>query len=260
MGRLANKRCVVTGGASGLGLGIATRFMEEGASVLITDINEAAGADEAKRIGAAFAPQDVSNEKRWDEVMALAESRLGGVDVLVNNAGLGIVGEKDTLETVSLADWRRLFSINVDGVFMGCRAALGPMRRAGGGSIINMSSVASLVVTPFIIGYGAGKAAVEHLSRSVALHCAQRGDKIRCNSIHPGQIKTPMHDSLVEGTAKNAGISEADSRAGYLKMIPIGEFGTPLDIANAALYLASDESRHVTGTRMVVDGGMQLIG
>ncbi len=258
-GRLHGKRAVVTGGAKGIGFAIARRFIEEGGSVLLTDIDSDAGERAANEIGAAFLLQDVSKEEDWRNLIAKTGERLSGLDILVNNAGIGDVSGKDSPETTSLEDWRRTFMINSEGVFLGCREAIPLMAQGGGGSIINLSSIAALVPTPFITAYGASKAAVLQLSRSIALHCAQHGYKIRCNTIHPGQIRTPMHDKLMADTSKLASAAFEDVRAEYLSRIPLGEFGDPIDIANATLFLASDEARHITGAQLVVDGGMQLI-
>ncbi len=256
MGRLSGKKCIVTGGASGLGRAIAEQFLREGASVLITDINAGTGQETAGLIGAGFAAQDVTDEARWPEIVRQCEDEFGRLDVLVNNAGLAETGEGLSPEDSSLEAWRRMFRVNVEGVFMGCRAAIPAMRRAGGGSIVNLSSVASLVPTPFFTAYGASKAAVAHLSTSVALHGAP--DKIRCNSVHPGQIQTDMHNALVADAAAKAGAPLDAVEADFASRIPLGAFQQAGDIASMVLFLASDESAQITGTQMVVDGGMQL--
>ncbi len=254
--RLNNKSCIVTGGARGLGRAIAEAFIKEGALVLITDIDEKAGVKTAQEIGAKFAVQDVSDEDRWPEIVKLCLDEFGGLDVLVNNAGLAQTGEGLSPEDSTLASWRRMFSINVEGVFLGCKATLPALRKQGGGSIINMSSVASLVPTPFFTAYGASKAAVTHLSTSVALHGAP--DKIRCNSVHPGQIQTDMHNDIVKDAATKAGAPLDVVEADFASRIPMGTFQQASDIANTVVFLASDDSAHITGTQMVVDGGMQL--
>ena len=254
--RLKNKSCIVTGGARGLGRAIAQAFINAGASVLITDIDAAAGAKTAREIGATFAVQDVTDENRWPEIVGLCQSEFGGLDVLVNNAGLAQTGEGLSPEDSQLGSWRTMFKVNVEGVFMGCKVALPAMRKQGGGSIINMASVASLVPTPFFTAYGASKAAVTHLSTSVALHGA--ADNIRCNSVHPGQIQTDMHNDIVKDAATKAGAPLADVEADFASRIPMGSFQQAVDVANTVLFLASDDSAHITGTQMVVDGGMQL--
>ncbi len=254
--RLKNKRCLITGGAHGLGKAMATAFIEAGASVLITDIDEAAGTQTASQIGAVFATQNVTDEQRWPEIVQICQDEFGGLDVLVNNAGLAETGEGLSPEDSSLDAWRRMFSVNVEGVFLGCRAALPAMRQAGGGSIINLSSLAALVPTPFFTAYGASKAAVTHLSTSVAMHGAP--DNIRCNSVHPGQIQTSMHRDLIADAVAKSGAPPEAVEADFASRIPMGAFQQAGDIASMALFLASDESAQITGTQMVVDGGMQL--
>lgn len=255
--RLSGKCAIVTGAASGLGRGIAHRFVEEGANVIITDINEAAGTEVAAAISARFVPQDVTVETHWIDLFAQLAKDGIRVDILVNNAGFADAGLGIPLEDVDIVASRRVFEVNVHGTLMGCKHAIRNMKSRGG-SIINMSSVGALVPVPFIAAYGAAKAAVRHLSQSVALYCAEQGYAIRCNSIHPGQIRTPMHDQLVAATADSLNISATEAEAGFRSRIPMGEFGQVEDVAAAALYLASDESHHVTGDRMLVDGGMML--
>lgn len=257
-GRVAGKVAIVTGGASGLGAAIAAMLVREGARVTITDVQVEAGKKLAEKLGCRFLGQDVSCEKRWSEVIETVEDEDGALHILVNNAGVGDAVDKATPEDTELADWQRIHRINVEGVFLGCKAAIPAMKRAGGGSIINMSSIAALVSTPFLTAYGASKAAVLQFSKSVAKHCAETGTRIRCNTVHPGQIRTPMHDALVKETAAKYGITEEQAVAQFLSLIPMGEFGDPDDIAYAVLFLASDESKHITGTQIVVDGGMQV--
>lgn len=258
MGRVAGKTAIVTGAASGLGRATAAMLVHEGASVTITDINREGGQEAAAEIGARFISQDVTDEAGWGALMAEVSGQGGGLDILVNNAGIGEgLGASDP-EATTLEDWNRVMTVNAGGVFLGCKHAIPVMRDSGGGAIVNLSSVAALVATPFITAYGASKAAVRQLTMSVALHYAQRGYGIRCNSIHPGQIRTPMHDGLCDDIATQAGVSADDIRAELLKKIPLGEFGQADDVAHAVLYLASDDARHVTGEQLVVDGGMNL--
>lgn len=258
MARVAGKTAIVTGGASGLGKAIAHLLAAEGANVLVTDVQEAAGLAVAQEIGGAFLVQDVSDEARWSEVVAEAERRFGGLDILVNNAGVGDGLDAANPENTPLEQWRRIHCINGEGVFLGCKAAIPAMRRAGGGSIVNISSIAALVGTPFLTAYGASKAAVRQLTMSVALHCAQDGSRIRCNSVHPGQIRTPMLENLFKEAARQSNASQEAVEAQFRSRIPMGEFGAPEDIAYGVLYLASDEARHVTGAQLVIDGGMQI--
>lgn len=254
MDRVAGKVAIVTGGASGLGAAIAERLQREGALVVITDI--ATPANPIK--GVDYHRQDVSDEAGWIKLVATIEKNYRRLDILVNNAGTaGDLGDTNP-EATPLDDWQKIFKVNAQGVFLGCKHVMGAMQRSGGGSIINMSSIAALVPTPFITAYGASKAAVMHLTRSVALHCAEHGYHIRCNSVHPGQVHTPMLDRLFETTALGANTDKETIMAAFLQKIPMGVFQQALDIANAVLFLASDESRYITGTQIVVDGGMTL--
>jgi len=258
MGRVSGKVAIITGAAQGLGAAIATRLAQEGAQVVLTDLNQLAGQASAAAIGGLFMQQDVSSESGWQELVLRVEQQFGRLDVLVNNAGLAeSAGARDP-ETAELEDWRRIHRVNVEGVFLGCKHAIPLIARSGGGSIINMSSIAALVPTPFIAAYGASKAAVAQFTRSVALHCAQKRQHIRCNSVHPGQIRTPMHDQLIAETARELGVTAAEAEAGFVAKIPFGSFQEAVDIANAVLFLASDESRFITGTEIIVDGGMSL--
>lgn len=255
--RLEGKFAIVTGAASGLGLGIAQRFSAEGAQVLITDIDDGAGNKAAAEAGARFFNQDVTDEAQWMDLFEMLAVEGVRPDILVNNAGFSQAGVGVLLEDLDIQQAKRIFDVNFDGTLMGCKHAIRAMK-AHGGTIINMSSIGGLVPVPFIAVYGASKAAVYHLTQSVALYCAQQGYGIRCNSIHPGQIQTAMHNQLVEATAGQQGVSIDEAEAGFRSIIPSGEFGRVEDVAAAALYLASDESRHVTGDRMLVDGGMML--
>lgn len=257
MGRLDNNVVLVTGGASGLGKAIATRLAADGARVVITDVQVEVGDRTATAGGFMFLQQDVCEEARWPEVIREVEARFGRLNVLVNNAG--ILGPMDAVspENTSLVNWRRVFAVNVDGVFLGCRAALPAMRRAGGGSIINMSSVAGLLATPFATAYGASKAAVLQLTKSVAQYCAQEKLNIRCNSVHPGNVRTALWDRQAEETARARSVPVAQIVAEGQAEIPMGDFTLPDDVAGAVSFLASDDARHVTGTKLVVDGGIK---
>lgn len=259
MSRLSDKIALVTGGAVGLGAAIAKRFAEEGARVYLTDLNEDTGAAVAKEIGGVFLPQDVTDEARWQAIYATIADQAGGLDILVNNAGLAVTQSPPDPENGSLDDLHRIFKVNVDGVFLGCKYGIPQIAKRGGGAIVNMSSIAALVPTPFITAYGASKGAVAQYTRSIALHCAQMKYNIRCNSVHPGQVRTPMHDKLIADTAAEHGLSEDQAAALFMEKIPMGCYQQAVDIANAVLFLASDEARYITGQKMVVDGGMSLV-
>jgi NAD(P)-dependent dehydrogenase (short-subunit alcohol dehydrogenase family) len=258
MGRVTGKIALVTGGASGIGRATAQRLAEEDAQVIITDIDTNAGIQTAEDLGIAFLHQDVGDEGNWQQIVTAIVDQFSGLHILVNNAGIGELTATSDPESTTLEEWNRTMSVNATGTFLGCKTAIPAIRDSGGGSIINLSSIAALVATPFITAYGASKAAVRQLTTSVAVHCAEAGYKIRCNSIHPGQIRTPMLDGLFDGAATNSGLSQTTMQSEFLKKIPLGEFGQAADIAHAVLFLASDESRHMTGAQLVIDGGMQV--
>ncbi|MBV9521194.1 MAG: glucose 1-dehydrogenase [Alphaproteobacteria bacterium] len=249
-GRLAGKAAFVTGAASGLGRATARLFAAEGAHVAIADVDVPNGRAAALDVGAGaiFLAHDVTSEADWVRNLAAAASAFGRLDILVNNAGIGPAG---TIEKTSLEQWREVHRVNLDGVFLGCKHVLPHLRAAGGGAIINMSSVAGLMGTPSLFAYGSSKTAVRQLTKSVALHCAARRDGIRCNSIHPVFVATPMVDRMVE----NARIPEA-ARLALAAQIPLGRLGEADEVAALALYLAADESRFVTGAEFVIDGGI----
>ena len=250
MQRLQNKICVVTGAARGIGRAIAARFHAEGAIIFATDIDEAAGSATAAEIGCHFQPLDVRQEADWSRLATVVPA----ADVLVNNAG--VTGFEEGLrphdpEHASLADWREVHRVNLDGTFLGCRYAIGAMKAAGIGSIINISSRSGLVGIPGAAAYASSKAAIRNHSKTVALYCAQQGWKIRCNSIHPAAILTPMWDVTL-GTG-----SDRESRLRALVAdTPLKRFGLPDEVAAVALMLASDEATYVTGTEVNIDGGL----
>ena len=258
MPSVREKIAIVTGGASGLGAAIVRRLVSEGAKVTITDVQDDVGRVLGQELGCDFLIQDVTDEERWEAVIRHVEARYGALHILVNNAG--IEGPLDIAdpETTRLSDWQAIHRANVEGVFLGCRAAIPALRRAGGGSIINLSSTAGLVATPDASAYGASKAAVRHLTTSVALHCARNGSRIRCNSVHPGIILTPMLHRIIDGLAKKRGVSAKQVLQEFKSEIPQGEFQEPDDVAHAVLFLASEEAIHITGIALVVDGGCML--
>jgi 3(or 17)beta-hydroxysteroid dehydrogenase len=256
MKRLDHQVSLVTGGASGLGKAIAQRLAHDGARVVITDVQHELGSATASEGCFLFLKQDVRDETRWAEVIREVEERFGRLNILVNNAG--IVGPADAMspEHTRLEDWKAIFAINVEGVFLGCKAAIPAMRRAGGGSIINMSSIAGLTATPYATAYGASKAAVRQLTKSVAQYCAEQGIDIRCNSVHPGTVRTALVEKYAEEVARGRGISIEELFAQLKAGIPMGDFTLPEDIAAAVAFLASEDSRHMTGAKLIVDGGI----
>ena len=258
-GRVQGKKALVTGAAQGLGAAQAMMLARHGAQVLLADINAAGAAAQAEAINAAFGAGtahsvalDVTQEDQWIAAVDAASELMGGLSVLVNNAGVGVRGN---IETCTLADWQRGFAINVDSVFLGCQKALPLMKDSQPGSIVNISSIAGLIASDTMPGYNASKAAVWMLSKSVALYCAKMGWDIRCNSVHPTFIDTPILDGMVTSTGKPKEVI-MDKLA---RQIPLKRVGHPDDIANGVLYLASDESRFMTGAELKLDGGISAM-
>lgn len=254
MPRIEGKVCLITGAASGLGEAIAKRFAAEGAHLLLTDIAEENGQQLAQFLSsqgtpAVFAKQDVTQEEDWQRVFDLLQTTYGRLDVLVNNAGGGTYND---LETLTLEQWRGIISLNLDSTFIGTQMAVKIMKGNGGGSIINMSSVGGLVGSPNLVAYSAAKAGVKLFTKCAAIHCGQQQYGIRINSIHPGLIKTP---SGMEMASQATGMTPEEAEAAFASMHPIGRIGLPEEIANTALFLASDESSFATGAEFVIDGG-----
>ena len=250
MNRLTGKTCVITGAARGIGLAIGEAFHAEGASVVLTDKDEAEGAAAAARLHGAFQTLDVRSESDWE---ALAR-RWPAVDVVVNNAG--VTGFEDGAvahdpEHATLDAWRAVHAVNLDGVFLGCRYAIAAMKERGAGSIINISSRSGLVGIPMAAAYASSKAAVRNHTKTVALYCAQRGWKIRCNSIHPAAILTRMWEPML-----GDGEDRDQRMAALVADTPLKRFGTPEEVAAIAVMLASDEAAYVTGTELNIDGGL----
>jgi len=255
--RVKGKVALVTGGASGIGRACALLLGQEGATVVITDIQDDMGRDCATKIkkgggDAIYLHHDVANEDAWKSVIAETKSKFGRLDILVNNAGIAIAGP---ITEMSLADWRRQESINLDGVFLGVKHGLPLMRESGGGSIINISSLAGLKGSPNLAAYCATKGGVRLFSKAVAMECAQMRDNVRVNSVHPGVIETPIWLGIIPG-ASEPGANAPDLDQLSETIVPIGKKGIPEDIAAGVLYLASDESRYVTGSELVIDGGL----
>jgi 3(or 17)beta-hydroxysteroid dehydrogenase len=252
MDRVAGKVALITGGAKGIGRACAELLAREGAAVAITDVDEREGTTAARAIAgaggrASFQAHDVSREDDWRRVIDETVSSFGKLDILVNNAGVGRFGD---VEHTTLEEWRSLLAVNLDGVFLGIRHAIPAMRVAGGGSIVNLSSIEGLVGDPTLAAYNASKGGVRLLTKSAALYCAKSGTRIRVNSVHPGYIWTPM----VQHAAESSG--NADEMRRMLESLhPVGHLGEPMDVAYGVLYLASDESTFVTGSELVIDGG-----
>lgn len=251
MGRVEGKVVIVTGAASNPGLGYVTAMTlaREGAKVVVTDLDlpgvEACAAAIRDAGGEALAlHQDVTDEARWQEVVEETTAAFGKLDVLVNNAGIAVLAP---IEELSLAQWNKQIEVNLTSVFLGCKAAIPALRAAGGGSIVNLSSVAGLVGLPTCTAYGASKGGVRIMSKSLAVELGK--DNIRCNSVHPGVIWTNMQ-AAATGADDPTGVDAGAAR------IPLGRVGKAEDIANCVLYLASDEANYVTGTELTVDAGM----
>ncbi len=244
MGKMEGRVALITGGASGLGAEDARVLAREGAKVVITDVQDALGEQVAAEIeGCLYLHQDVRDEARWDEVVRLTLERFGRLDTLVNNAGLVRFA---SVEDMSYADFRLQTEVMLNGTFLGCKAALPHMSRDGSGAIINMASIAAISGMAAIPAYTAAKAGIIGMTRSIAIHCKEQGYRIRCNAIAPGGIETPM-------TAQAN--SELDADSAELEHTHSHGMGQPVDIANAVLYLASDDGRYVNGTTLVVDNG-----
>lgn len=251
-GRVRGKVAVVTGGGSGIGEACALLLAREEAKVVVTDIQGSKAEAVAIQIRASGGhsigiSHDVTDELAWDLVIGRIKSEFGRLDITINNAGIG--GAAD-VETITLAQWRHVMAINMEGVFLGTQRSIAIMKEGGGGSIVNISSIAGIVAQPMIPAYSASKGAVKLFSKSAALHCGRSGLGIRVNSVHPGYILTPM---LRNGLA-HAPSPEA-AKSALIAETPIGWLGEANDVAYGVLYLASDESRYVTGSELVIDGG-----
>lgn len=250
MGRVSGKVALISGAASGLGRADAAVLAREGASVILTDVNDEAGESAAEAIRASggtarFMHQDVTDENRWSQVIDDIEKEHGQLDILVNNAGIAVV---ETIEQCTLESFRLQNAVMNDSVFLGCKTALPLMHKSGGGSIVNMSSIASHMGYPVFFAYSAAKGAVRSMSKAIAVHCQMNGYKIRVNTIHPGAIDTPMIDK----TTSDLGLTDKSD------ISPVVGMGSPEDVANAVLFLASDESRFINGTEILIDNALSI--
>lgn len=256
MGRLQGKTALVTGAARGIGEATAAALVREGARVLLTDVRDAEGRAVAARLGAdaAYRRLDVREEAEWEAATAEVLGRWGRLDVLVNNAG--VTGFEEGLvphdpEHASLADWHAVHRVNLDGVFLGCKHGIRAMRRHGAGSIVNVSSRSGLVGIPGAAAYASSKAAVRNHTKSVALYCAEQGLAIRCNSVHPAAILTPMWEPMLgDGPDREARMQA------FVKDTPLRRFGTASEVAMTVVFLASDEAAYMTGAELNLDGGI----
>ena len=244
--RLENKVALITGGAAGFGKGTAAVLKREGAKVYISDINKEGGEKVAQELGVHFLEHDVTDAERWQEVIAEIKSHGNQLNVLVNNAGIGYMGD---VEGTTNEAWDMVHKVDLDSVFYGCKYALPLMRDSGNGSIINISSISGIVAGHNFTAYNSAKAAVRHLSKSVALHCARTTKLVRCNSLHPVFARTEILEALLSDTSN-------DMLAKLERQIPVRKLAEIEDIANAILFLASDESKMITGTEIVIDGGL----
>ena len=250
MGRVKDKVVVITGAGSGLGKADAHRLSEEGAKLVLTDINEKEGrrtVDECEGEAIFFA-QDVKDESSWPRLIEATITAFGRLDVLVNNAGNAHIAN---IESASTDQWHDILRVHLDGTFCGCRSAIPEMTKSGGGSIINMSSVAALVGLSPYLAYSAAKGGIRSMTKSIAIYCREKKNLIRCNSIHPGSISTPMVHAALE-TLSGINLMEQKDPEVTRKAMGIGE---PLDVANMVLFLASEESKHINGAELVIDNG-----
>ena len=250
MSRLENKVVLLSGGASGIGAATARLVVREGGKAVLADRDEAKGRALAAELGAAalFVPLDVTDETAWKEAVAVTVDAFGGLHGLLNAAGVGV---RNSIEDCTLAEYRRINDVNSLGTFLGCRSAIAAMKPSGGGSIVNISSVLGLRGASYAMAYCASKGAVRLLTKHVALHCAQMKYNIRCNSVHPGYIDTPMIAPRLDQNVGNMG-----GRQWLEELHPLGRLGRAEEVANLILFLLSDESSFSTGSEFVCDGGL----
>ena len=263
MADLKNKIVLVSGGARGIGAAISAAMAEAGAKVVISDLLEKEGQNKVSELlsqghQASFIKHDVTDELEWKKTVSFCSTTYGGLDVLVNNAGIYFTGP---IEETSLEDWKKMFSVNVEGVFLGTKTAIPEIKkrsikRESSGSIINLSSIAGLVGSPSHGTYTASKGAVKLFTKSTALECAALEYNIRANSIHPGVIDTQMGSQVIKNIIEKTGSGDNEARAQVAELHPLGRFGRPGEVAQTAVFLASDDSSFITGAEFVVDGGL----
>lgn len=253
--RLKDKVAIVTGAAGGIGRAVAERFAAEGAKVVVADIAVDRGRAVADKLGSAghFVKLDVTSEDNWQAAIAEAVDKFGALHVLVNSAGIGL---GKTVEDITLEEWRRVHAIDLDGVFLGCKHGVAEIKKHThrlGGSVINISSISGIIAGANMAAYNSAKAGVRLLSKSVALHCAKSGYNIRCNSVHPTFIDTPILDRYRD----RFGNEVMQQKLG--RQVPIGRLGRPEEVGWALVFLASDESSFMTGSEVVIDGGISAM-
>ena len=254
MGRVNGKIAIITGAGSGLGRATAIHLAKEGAKVVVSDLNEQTALDTADQINqiqvktALSYKHDVTKETDWKHVLQQTSKRFGNPNILINNAGISIGGD---IENTEFSDWKKLQEVDVDSVFWGCKLILPYMHKGGGGSIVNISSTVGIFGNPLTLGYGSAKAAVRSMTKSIALHCAQHEYKIRCNSVHPTFIKTPLLKRFTESVGNEQKAFEI-----LADQVPLKKILDTEDVTYGIIYLASDESRMVTGSELVIDGGL----
>lgn len=254
MGRVQGKKAFITGGAQGLGACFGRMLAAEGAKVVLTDVNVAGAEKTAAEIDkrhagmASFCHHDVTKREDWENALGMAAEFMGGIDVLINNAGIGTAG---SIETETYENWRRTQAIDVDSIFIGTQRAMPYLKKSQPASIINISSVASMIADGMLLSYNAAKAAVWMMTKSIALHCARSGYDIRCNSVHPVFTRTPIIDPLIQ---MGGGGEEGEKK--LVQQIPWKRLAEPEDVGYCILYLASDESRYVTASEFKIDGGI----
>tara|TARA_B100000614_G_scaffold255282_1_gene272021 strand:+ start:540 stop:1295 length:756 start_codon:yes stop_codon:yes gene_type:complete len=245
--RLKDKVALITGAAQGLGKEMAKSMMAEGAEVYISDINQDQLEKTVSELSCSGINLDVTKSEDWKNAVSHIQEKSGSLNILVNNAGIGNGGD---IESTDMDTWKLVHNVNLDSVFLGCKYALPLMRDSGNGSIINISSMSGIVASHNTSAYNSSKAAVRHLSKSIALHCAKSTNLVRCNSIHPVFTRTAMVQSMIDAAP------ERNIEQKLIQQIPIRKLAEPIDIANAAIFLASDESSFITGTELLIDGGL----
>ncbi|GIR05871.1 MAG: short-chain dehydrogenase [Candidatus Pelagibacterales bacterium] len=256
MGRVENKVAIVTGAASGLGFAAAQKLMDEGAKVLLTDINEEVINSMPERLSNYSETQfhtavhDVANEESWINVIEKTENQFGKINILVNSAGISLGAD---IVSTDFEIWKKVHQVNLDSVFLGCKYAVPIMSKSGQGSIINISSISGIVAGWNTAAYNSSKAGVRLLSKSVALYCAKKGYDVRCNSVHPAFVNTPILDPLKQAFGAEEAVAKLS------RQIPMNKIGDTDDVSYAILYLASDESKFMTGTEIVLDGGLSAM-